>query len=426
MRAVRVPGDDAQVGHAAPDPTARCGGRRRPGGLFRLGARLRHLLWKLVLTVTGGLRVSGALPAGPLVIVANHGSHADTAALLAALPARRRPVAAAAAEYWFGLRWRRLLVQSLVAALPVARGRSGAYAALRAAAGPVLGRGDIVIVFPEGTRSADGSIAAFKPGALRLAAELGVPVVPVALRGSREILPKHGRVCPQPVEVRVGAPIAPGALVADSAGAAVLRERVCELYDQGPARAPESRTFRWAARRAAAPTLLALSFTWGVAEAVSWPVLAEMYLVLWVACHPRRILPAALALVVGSVVGVVVHAQLVRHGIVPPLPLTTPRMAAVAAQQLAEQGPLAIWHQLFNGIPVKVYAAQAGAGGTDLGVLALWTALFRGARILTVALVVRALARRLQPTLQRAYGPYLLVAAGTCAVVLHGVIAKWS
>lgn len=116
MTAVRVPGDDAQVGHAAPDPTARCGGRRRPGGLFRLGARLRHLLWKLVLTVTGGLRVSGALPAGPLVIVANHGSHADTAALLAALPARRRPVAAAAAEYWFGIRWRRLLVQSLVAA----------------------------------------------------------------------------------------------------------------------------------------------------------------------------------------------------------------------------------------------------------------------------------------------------------------------
>jgi len=59
-------------------------------------------------------------------------------------------------------------------------------------------------------------------------------------------------------------------------------------------------------------------------------------------------------------------------------------------------------------------------------VLALWTALFRGARILTVALVVRALARRLQPTLQRAYGPYLLVVAGTCAVVLHGVVAKWS
>ena len=395
-------------------------------GQLRIGARLRRLLWRSVLTVTGGLRVTGSLPDGPLVLVANHGSHADTAALLAALPAGRRPVAAAAAEYWFGIRWRRVLVQSLVAALPVQRGQAGAYAALRDAAGPVLRRGEIVIVFPEGTRSEDGRIGEFKPGALRLAADLGVPVVPVALRGSREILPKHGHVCPQPVEVRFGQPVRAGELVADAAGAALLRDRVVDLHDLGPAVAPSSRTFRWALRRAGAPTLLLLSFAWGVAEAVSWPVLAEMYLVLWVACHPKRIMPAALALVVGSVAGVVLHASLVRQGVVPPLPLTTPRMTATAAEQLAREGPLAIWHQPLNGIPVKVYAAQAGAGGTNLALLALWTALARGARILTVALIIRTLARRLQPTLRRLYGPYLLGAAAGCAVVLNGVIARWS
>ena len=193
---------------------------------MRIGARLRRLLWRVVLTVTGGLRVTGSLPDGPLVLVANHGSHADTAALLAALPASRRPVAAAAADYWFGIGWRRVLVQSLVAALPVQRGQAGAYAALRDAAGPVLRRGEIVIVFPEGTRSEDGHIGDFRPGALRLAADLGVPVVPVALRGSREILPKHGHVCPQPVEVRFGQPVRPGELAADATGAALLRVRV--------------------------------------------------------------------------------------------------------------------------------------------------------------------------------------------------------
>ena len=251
---------------------------------------------------------------------------------------------------------------------------------------------------------------------------MAAPRSPVGVRARR----LHGHVCPQPVEVRFGQSVRPDELAADGAGAALLRDRVVDLYDQGPPVAPSSRTFRWALRRATAPTLLLLSFAWGVAEAVSWPVLAEMYLVLWVACHPRRIVPAALALVVGSVVGVVLHASLVRHGVVPALPLTTPRMAATAAEQLVREGPLAIWHQPLNGIPVKVYAAQAGAGGTNLAELALWTALARGARILTVALVLRTLARRLLPTLRRLYGPYLLGAALVCAVVLHSVIARWS
>jgi 1-acyl-sn-glycerol-3-phosphate acyltransferase len=51
-----------------------------------------------------------------------------------------------------------------------------------------------VIVFPEGTRSADGSLAPFREGAFRLAIELGVAIVPLAVRGTEQALPKHSIV----------------------------------------------------------------------------------------------------------------------------------------------------------------------------------------------------------------------------------------
>ena len=81
-----------------------------PAGLPGLG---RRTLWRGVLTVTGGVRIIGELPDGPCVIVANHSSHADTAALLATIPGRRAPVVAAAADYWFGARRRRVMCRWL-------------------------------------------------------------------------------------------------------------------------------------------------------------------------------------------------------------------------------------------------------------------------------------------------------------------------
>ena len=58
---------------------------------------------------------------------------------------------------------------------------------------PALRAGRAVVVFPEGTRSRDGSVGAFHSGALRLAAAAGVPVVPVGIGGTDRLLPKHGR-----------------------------------------------------------------------------------------------------------------------------------------------------------------------------------------------------------------------------------------
>jgi 1-acyl-sn-glycerol-3-phosphate acyltransferase len=57
-----------------------------------------------------------------------------------------------------------------------------------------LDRGAPVLLFPEGTRSHDGRLQPFKDGAFRLARDAGVPVIPVAISGTHESLPKHGMV----------------------------------------------------------------------------------------------------------------------------------------------------------------------------------------------------------------------------------------
>lgn len=57
-----------------------------------------------------------------------------------------------------------------------------------------LREGSSVFLFPEGTRTKDGALRPFKRGAFQLAAEMGVPVVPMALNGTREVLPKTGFV----------------------------------------------------------------------------------------------------------------------------------------------------------------------------------------------------------------------------------------
>jgi 1-acyl-sn-glycerol-3-phosphate acyltransferase len=71
-----------------------------------------------------------------------------------------------------------------------------------------IAAGDSVIIFPEGTRSKDGKLHDFKAGAMVLAIKSGVPIVPVAILGTYEILPK-GKLLMNPgkVQIRVGRPI---------------------------------------------------------------------------------------------------------------------------------------------------------------------------------------------------------------------------
>jgi 1-acyl-sn-glycerol-3-phosphate acyltransferase len=193
------------------------------------GAAARKVLWRAVLILTGGLRVRGAaaLPPGPCVVVANHSSHADAAALIAALPARRRPAVAAAADHWFRGGFRPAICRALCAAFPVRR--TGGGSADLAAAARLLAAGHDVIVFPEGTRSRDGRTGDFHRGAARLAAAAGVPLVPAGISGTRTLLPPDGPGRPRRavVTVRIGAPIGPAGALDDAT--AEVRTRVVAL-----------------------------------------------------------------------------------------------------------------------------------------------------------------------------------------------------
>lgn len=231
------------LGHGAPAAGAPAAGAAAAGA-----AGARRVLWRAVLRLTGGLRVHGAaeLPPGPCLIVANHSSHADTPALIAALPAWRKPVVAAAADYWFRGGFRPAICRALCAAFPVRR--SGGGSADLAAATRLLTAGHDVIVFPEGTRSRDGQIGDFRRGAARLAAAAGAPLVPAGISGTRALLPPAGsgwagapgcaggpgRPRRATVTVRFGAPVFVGPVFADLTGAlddatTEARERVVAL-----------------------------------------------------------------------------------------------------------------------------------------------------------------------------------------------------
>ncbi|SPM27135.1 1-acyl-sn-glycerol-3-phosphate acyltransferase, partial [Mycobacterium terramassiliense] len=202
----------------------------------RITSVLRHRLWRAVCAVSGGLTVTGRwrVPGG-CIVVANHCSHADTAVLLAALPAGAQPVFAAAADYWFDVPVRRFVASSLIGVLPVRRSGADTYAQLLAAARPALKAGRTVVVYPEGTRSTDGSIGEFRSGAVRLARDCGVPVVPVAVLGTAEVLPKGASfISHAPMRVRIGEPVDP-----HSASAPQLRARVVALLQGSPAERPE-------------------------------------------------------------------------------------------------------------------------------------------------------------------------------------------
>jgi 1-acyl-sn-glycerol-3-phosphate acyltransferase len=161
---------------------------------------------------------------GPAVFVANHSSHLDTPLILGALPQQlaRRVAVGAAADYFFASPLTGAATALLFNAFPVQRGSARHW---RAGAESLLGQGWHLLLYPEGTRSPDGSLGPFKTGAARLCLEAGVPAVPIALRGAHTVIPRGTR-WPRPgvspVRIRVGRPLYP----ANGETPYMLRERM--------------------------------------------------------------------------------------------------------------------------------------------------------------------------------------------------------
>jgi 1-acyl-sn-glycerol-3-phosphate acyltransferase len=86
--------------------------------------------------------------------------------------------------------------------------------------------GASVLLFPEGTRSRDGQLQPFKKGGFHLAIDAGAPIVPVAIQGTRELMPRGSLlVKPGRVRVIIGAPIPTEGLAADDRNALLERVR---------------------------------------------------------------------------------------------------------------------------------------------------------------------------------------------------------
>jgi 1-acyl-sn-glycerol-3-phosphate acyltransferase len=142
---------------------------------------------------------------GSYVFVSNHLSYMDTPVALANIPVRFRFLAKRGLFQIPFLGWH------LGRAGHIRVPREDARAAVKTmtlAAQVVRQEGVSLLIFPEGGRSRTGEMRDFKEGAAYIAIKAGVPLVPIALKGTREVLPfGSGTVCTGTVSMRIGDPI---------------------------------------------------------------------------------------------------------------------------------------------------------------------------------------------------------------------------
>jgi long-chain acyl-CoA synthetase len=178
------------------------------------------------------------------IVASNHASHLDMGFVKFALGAYGQDlVSLAAQDYFFeGGRLRRAYFENLTNLAPFDR-KGGLRQALRQA-GEVLERGRTVLIFPEGTRSPDGAIHEFKAVIGHLALAHGVDILPVYLGGTREAMPKGGKLpIKREITARIGPPLEVSELRRLTVGmkpthayrkiAELTRLAVCTLRDGG-------------------------------------------------------------------------------------------------------------------------------------------------------------------------------------------------
>nr|AYM54537.1 1-acylglycerol-3-phosphate O-acyltransferase [Racemicystis crocea] len=144
----------------------------------------------------------------PFVVMSNHQSLYDIPVLFQSVPGNMRMVAKA--ELFKVPIWGRAMLAA--GFVRIDRGdREQAIGALRETGGALLARGTRVWIAPEGTRSKTGKLGSFKSGGFRMALEMKARILPVAIDGTRRVLPAKGFVVRRRhrVEVTILPPIDP-------------------------------------------------------------------------------------------------------------------------------------------------------------------------------------------------------------------------
>jgi 1-acyl-sn-glycerol-3-phosphate acyltransferase len=186
--------------------------RREVGLESAISCFLWRSITRVYLAIAHRLKIRGRenLPArAPFILVANHASHLDAVILGAILPLRfvGAVFPIAAGDTFFTKRASSIFATAFMNALPIWRKNCGAHS-LEDLRERLLQGACVYILFPEGTRTRTGEMAAFKPGLGRLVAGTNIPIVPCYLNGTFAALPAT-RMVPRwkKISVRVGKPL---------------------------------------------------------------------------------------------------------------------------------------------------------------------------------------------------------------------------
>lgn len=198
-------------------------------GAYLAGYCFRRIAWAhQVINPLWTFRVEGTPPKNPrlpYVVVANHESFVDMLAI-SQIPIEMKWVAKSEFFRIPVLGWMMRLARDI----RLVRGAAGSGAHVYEQASERLGTKVSVMLFPEGTRSASGELGAFKDGAFKMAIADQVPVLPIAVHGTRAALVKHDwRFGLCDATVRILEPIPTSGMTDADVGA--LRDRVRDAID---------------------------------------------------------------------------------------------------------------------------------------------------------------------------------------------------